>query len=130
MTGNVEYSKEVMKNFFNPKNMGEIKNPSGVGEVGNARCGDVMKVFIKVVKKDGNEILKDVKFKTFGCVAAIASSSMVTQLTKGKTLEEVKKVKMKDVEEALKGLPKIKLHCASMAIQGLGKAIKEYEGKN
>jgi nitrogen fixation NifU-like protein len=126
---NLDYSKEVMKNFFNPKNMGEIKNPSGVGEIGNPRCGDVMKVFIKVEKKNGKEILKDIKFKTFGCVAAIASSSAVTQLTKGKELVEVEKVKMKDVEKTLKGLPKIKLHCASMAIQALNKAIKDYEGK-
>lgn len=121
-----EYSKEVMKNFLKPKNMGEIKNPDGVGEVGSPACGDIMHMEIKV--KDN--IIKDVKFKTFGCAAAIASTSMITQMVKGKPLEYGENLTMKEVAEELKGLPQIKMHCSMMGIQTLRKAIKDYKEKN
>lgn len=125
----LEYSKKVLENFKNPKNMGEIKNPDGVGKVGNPTCGDIMWVYIKVEKKNGKEILKDVKFKAFGCAAAIATSSMTTQLAKGKTLEQAEKIGMKNVAEKLGGLPKIKMHCSSMAEKALKKAIEDYKEK-
>lgn len=120
-----QYNKKVMQHFMHPKNMGEIKNPDGVGEVGNAKCGDVMKIYIKV---DKNKI-KDIKFKTFGCAAAIASTSMMTELVKGKTIEQALKVKMKDVAEALGGLPCIKMHCSALATEALKKAVDNYNGK-
>jgi len=122
----LDYSKEVMKNFLEPKNMGEIKNPDGTGEVGSPACGDIMQLQIKV--KDNK--IKDIKFKTFGCAAAIASTSMITQMVKGKTLEYAEKLTMKDVAEELKGLPQIKMHCSTMGIQTLRKAIKDYKQKN
>jgi len=123
----LNYSKEVMENFMHPKNLGEIKNPDGIGKVGNPRCGDVMWVYIKVGKnKQGEEILKDVKFKTFGCAAAIATSSMITQLAKGKKISEAEKITNKDVAEKLKGLPPIKMHCSNLADEALRKAIEEY----
>lgn len=126
-----QYSKTVLEHFKNPKNMGEIENPDGVGEIGNPTCGDVMKVYIKVGKNDkGKEYLEDIKFQTFGCAAAIASSSMTTQIAKGKTLEEAEKLTMNNVIEELGELPKIKFHCSSMAIQGLRKAIKNYKGED
>lgn len=118
-----EYSEKVMKNFLKPKNMGEIKNPSGVAEIGSPACGDIMHMEIKVK----NNILKDIKFKTFGCAAAIASTSMITQMVKGKTLEYAEKLTMKDVAEELKGLPQIKMHCSTMGIQTLKRAIKDYK---
>ena len=119
-----------MENFTKPKNIGEIKNPDGVGKVGNPHCGDVMWMYIKVKKnKQGQEILEDVKFKTFGCGAAIATSSMITQLAIGKTLEQAKKITNKDVAESLKGLPPIKMHCSNLADEALKKAIEEYENK-
>ncbi len=118
-----------MKEFMNPKNMGEIKNPSGVGKIGNPTCGDIMWVYIKVEKNEkGEEILKDIKFKTFGCAAAIATSSMITKLAKGKKLSEVEKINYKDVVESLGGLPNIKIHCSAMASQALKKAIEDYKG--
>ena len=126
MTSLPLYSKKVMKHFTHPKNIGEIKNPDAVGEVGNMKCGDIMKLTIKVKDKK----ITDIKFKTFGCAAAIASTSMLTQLVKGKTISEAKEITMKDVADSLGGLPNIKLHCSSMAIQALGKAIKNYEDKN
>lgn len=119
------YSKKVIEHFTNPKNMGEMENPDGVGEIGNPSCGDVMHVYIKV--KDNK--IKDIKFQTFGCAAAIASSSMTTEIAKGKTLEEAKKLTMKDVVSELGELPKIKMHCSGMAVQGLKKAIEDYEKK-
>lgn len=122
----LEYSKEVMKNFLEPKNMGEIKKPDGTGEVGSPACGDIMQLQIKV--KDNK--IKDIKFKTFGCAAAIASTSMITQMVKGKTLEYAEKLTMKDVAEELKGLPQIKMHCSTMGIQTLRKAIEDYKQKN
>lgn len=124
----LNYSKEVMKNFTHPKNMGEIKNADGVGKVGNPVCGDVMWMYIKVDKnKQGKEILKDIKFKTFGCAAAIATSSMITQLAKGKVLEEAKKITRNDVAESLQGLPPIKMHCSNLASDALKKAIEDYQ---
>lgn len=125
----LEYSDKVRKYFLHPKNMGEIKNASGIGEVGNPTCGDIMKVYIKVENKKGQEIIKDIKFKAFGCAAAIATSSMTTQLAKGKTLEEAEKIGMNSVVESLGGLPKIKLHCSSMAEKALKKAIEDYRNK-
>jgi nitrogen fixation NifU-like protein len=120
------YSEEVMKHFKHPKNIGEIKKPDGVGKVGNALCGDIMWCFIKV--KAGR--IKDVKVKTMGCVAAIATSSMITELAKGKTLEEAKKITRDDVKDALKGLPAIKIHCSNLAAEALHKAIESYEKKH
>lgn len=126
----LQYSAEVKRNFMNPKNMGEIKNPSGIGKVGNPACGDIMWVYIKVTKnKAGKEILADVKFRTFGCAAAIATSSMITQLAKKKTLTEAVKITTQDIASSLKGLPPIKMHCGSMASQGLKKAINDYHKK-
>lgn len=126
----LDYSKKVMKNFQNPKNLGELKNPDGVGKVGNPTCGDIMWLYIDVSKnKKGQEIIKDIKFKTFGCAAAIATSSMITQLAKGKTLEEAEKIGTKNVAESLNGLPPIKMHCSSMAERALKKAIENYREK-
>lgn len=124
----LEYSKKVMDNFMNPKNLGEIPNPDGVGKLGNPSCGDIMVVTIKV-DKTGKK-LKDVKFKTFGCGAAIATASMVTQLAKGKTLEEAKKLTNKKVADELGGLPPIKMHCSNMAASTLKKAIEDYEKRS
>jgi len=124
----LNYSKKVMQNFMNPRNMGEIKKPSGVGKIGNPTCGDIMWVYIKVSKdKEGREILKDIKFKTFGCAAAIATSSMITQLAKGKELNKAKKITTQNIAKALKGLPPIKMHCGNMASQGLKLAIEDYQ---
>ncbi len=123
----LDYSKEVMKNFMNPKNLGEIKNADGIGKIGNPVCGDIIHVYIKVENKNGKEILKDIKFKTFGCAAAIATSSMVTQIAKGKTLKDAEKIKYEDVVKSLGGLPKIKVHCSIMAQEALKLAIKDYE---
>ncbi len=119
------YSDKVMEHFANPRNVGEIENPSGVGTVGNPICGDVMKLFIKVE----NDIIVDAKFKTFGCGAAIATSSMVTELVKGKTVEEALKVSNRAVAEALGGLPPIKMHCSVLAEDALKGAIKDYIDK-
>ena len=126
----MRYSKEVMKNFMDPKNMGEIKNADGVGKVGNPGCGDIMHIFIKVGNKGKkDEFIKDIKFKTFGCAAAIATSSMITQLAKGKKLNDANKIQTKDVAKSLKGLPEIKMHCGEMAAEALGKAIEDYTKK-
>ncbi|MCK5373393.1 MAG: Fe-S cluster assembly scaffold protein NifU [Candidatus Aenigmarchaeota archaeon] len=116
------YSKKVMDHFKNPRNTGEIENADGTGEVGNPICGDIMKITIKV--KDNR--IEDIKFKTFGCAAAIATSSMITELAKGKTLEEAKEISKKDVSCALDGLPPIKEHCSNLASEGLRKAIDDY----
>jgi nitrogen fixation NifU-like protein len=127
---NVMYSKEVMEHFQHPHNMGEIKNPDGVGTVGNPTCGDVMKIFIKVEKgKDGKERLKDIKVQTYGCVAALATSSMITDLAMGKTLEEALKITNRDIADSLKGLPPIKMHCSVLAADALHRAIEDYRKK-
>lgn len=116
------YSEKVMEHFANPKNVGEIKDADGIGKVGNPVCGDLMWIYIKV--KDDR--LLDVKFKTFGCGAAIATSSMITEMAKGKTLEEALKITRNDVADALDGLPPIKMHCSNLAADGLHAAIKDY----
>jgi len=116
------YSQKVMEHFKNPRNMGEIPDADGVGTVGNPICGDMMKIFIKV--KDNR--LEDVKFKTFGCGAAIATSSMITELAKGKKIDEAMKITRADVADALEGLPPIKMHCSNLAADGLRAAIEDY----
>lgn len=116
-----------MENFLNPKNMGEIKNADGIGKIGNPVCGDVMWVYIKVGKKGTvDEYVKEIKFKTFGCAVAIATSSMITQLAKGKKLEDAKSITRDDVAKSLKGLPPIKMHCSNLASDALKKAIEDY----
>jgi nitrogen fixation NifU-like protein len=119
------YSKKVMDHFSNPRNVGEIQDADGVGTVGNPVCGDLMTMYIKV--KDDK--LTDVKFKTFGCGAAIATSSMTTELAIGKTIEEAKKITRANVAENLGGLPPIKMHCSNLAADALHEAIKDYEMK-
>ena len=117
-----QYSKKVMDHFTNPRNVGEIENPDGVGHVGNPVCGDIMELYIKV--DDG--IIVDAKFKTFGCGAAIATSSIVTELVKGKAVEEALKISNKAVAEALDGLPPLKMHCSVLAEEALRSAIEDY----
>jgi len=119
------YSEKVMEHFANPRNIGEIKEADGVGEVGNPVCGDMMSFYIKI--KDNK--IDDIKFKTFGCVAAIAVSSMVTEMAHGKTLEEAKKITKQSVAESLEGLPKEKMHCSNLGAEALAKAIEDYENK-
>ena len=119
------YSEKVMDHFMNPRNVGEIENPDGVGEVGNPVCGDMMTFNIKV--KDDR--LDDVKFKTFGCGAAIAVSSIVSEMAKGKTLEEAMKITPRSVADELEGLPKNKFHCSNLGAQALNKAIQDYLNK-
>lgn len=119
------YSEKVMDHFTNPRNVGEIADADGVGEVGNAKCGDIMKMYIKV---DGG-VISDVKFKTFGCGAAIATSSMATELIKGKTIDEALKLTNRAVVEALEGLPPAKLHCSVLAEQAMKSAIADYYKK-
>ena len=119
-----------MEHFRNPHNLGEMKDPDAIGKVGNPICGDLLWVYIKVGKNEkGQEILKDIKVKTFGCVAAIATSSMITDLAMGKTLEEAKKITRDSISNALEGLPPIKMHCSNLAADGLHKAIEDYEKK-
>jgi len=119
------YSSKVLDHFKNPRNMGEIENADGVGTVGNPVCGDLMTIYIKV--KDGR--IEDVKFKTFGCAAAIATSSMITELARGKTLEEAERITRDDVASELDGLPPVKMHCSNLAADGLKEAIKDYLSK-
>ena len=119
------YSKKVLDNFRNPKNMGEIKDADGVGTVGNPVCGDLMTIYIKV--KDNK--IADIRFKTFGCAAAIATSSMITELAKGKTLEEAVNITRDNVAESLDGLPPVKMHCSNLAADALKKAIEDYKTK-
>ena len=119
------YSEKVMEHFMNPRNVGEIENPDGVGEEGNPVCGDMMTFYIKV--KDNR--LEDVKFKTFGCGAAIAVSSIVSEMAMGKTLEEAMKITPRSVADELEGLPKNKFHCSNLGAQALHKAIEDYLGK-
>jgi nitrogen fixation NifU-like protein len=120
------YTEKVMDHFRNPRNVGEIKDADGVGTVGNPRCGDVMSIYIKV--KDDRII--DIKFKTYGCTAAIASSSIATELVKGKTLDEAMELTRDDVANELGGLPAIKMHCSNLAADALREAIKDYRKKN
>lgn len=120
------YSEKVMDHFANPRNVGELENASGTGTVGNAKCGDIMKMDIQVE----NGIITDVKFKTFGCGAAIATSSMATEMVKGKTLEEALKLTNKAVAEALDGLPPVKMHCSLLAEEAIHAAIQDYMSKH
>jgi nitrogen fixation NifU-like protein len=120
------YSDKVMDHFKNPRNVGEIEDADGVGTVGNPKCGDIMKIYLKV---DGNTI-KDVRFKTFGCGAAVASSSMATELVKGKTLDEAWSLTNKAVIEALEGLPPAKIHCSVLAEEAIHEAINDYKVKH
>ena len=124
------YSDEVIKHFRNPSNMGKMSSPDGTGEVGNPVCGDMMNIDIRVSQnKKKQEIIKDIKFETLGCVAAIATSSMITEMAKGKTLDEALKIKYSDVAESLGSLPPIKQHCADLAVKGLKAAIEDYRKK-
>jgi len=155
----MQYTKEVMEHFTNPRNMGEIENPDGTGQVGNLRCGDVMEVYVKIGHRpiltgsqftvdgqrsagkshfakatrdsaEAEEFIEDIKFRTLGCAAAIASSSMMTELAKGKSLEEAKKISRDDINEALGILPKQKYHCSILSAEAIHKAIDNYEEKN
>ena len=120
------YSEKVMDHFKNPRNVGVIDNADGVGEVGNAKCGDIMKIYLKIE----NNIIEDVKFETFGCGSAIASSSMATEMIKGKSIFEAMELTNKAVAEALDGLPAQKLHCSVLAEEAIKKALKDYFDKN
>ncbi|MBM3234332.1 iron-sulfur cluster assembly scaffold protein [Candidatus Pacearchaeota archaeon] len=130
----LNYSKKVMENFLHPRNMGKIENADGVGKVGNSVCGDILNLYIKVGKKKIRgkliEYIKDIKFQTLGCGAAIAVSSMITQLAKGKTLEEAEKISNKDIVHELEGLPPVKYHCSLLGADALHLAIKDYLSKN
>ncbi len=121
------YSAAVMDHFTNPRNVGEIEGASGVGTVGNAKCGDIMRIFLDI---DEDHVIRDVKFKTFGCGAAVASSSMATEMVKGKTIEEALQITNKAVTKALGGLPQVKLHCSLLAEQAIHAALWDYAEKN
>ena len=122
----MQYSDKVMDHFLNPRNVGQIEDASGVGEVGNAKCGDIMKIFLDIE----DEIIKDVKFQTFGCGSAIASSSMATEMVKGKSIHEALAITNKAVAEALDGLPPVKMHCSVLAEQAIKAALIDYAEKN
>ena len=121
----MEYTEQVMDHFMNPRNMGEMEDASGVGTVGNAKCGDIMRIYIKVE----NDVITDVSFKTFGCGAAIATSSKATELVKGKTIDEALQITNKMVMESLGGLPPVKVHCSVLAEEALHAAIQDYKDK-
>ena len=121
----MQYSKKVLEHFTKPHNQGTMKNPDGIGMVGNPVCGDLMKVYIKVQK----DTIKDIKFETLGCAAAIATSSMVTELAKNKLLGEAEKITRGDIAESLEGLPPLKMHCSNLASDALRKAIADYRSK-
>ena len=121
------YTEIVMEHFTNPRNVGEIKDADGIGQVGNPKCGDIMKMYFKI---DENEVITDVKFKTFGCGSAIASSSIATELIKGKTVKEALNVSNKKVVEELGGLPSVKIHCSVLAEQAIKSAVYDYASKN
>ena len=121
------YSEKVMDHFTNPRNMGEIENPSGTGTVGNAKCGDIMRIYLDI---DDNQVIQDCKFKTLGCGAAVATSSMATELVKGKTVQEALLVTNRAVMEALDGLPPVKVHCSLLAEEAIHAALWDYAEKN
>ena len=120
------YSEKVMDHFMNPRNVGTIENASGVGEVGNAKCGDIMKIYLQIE----NDILVDVKFETFGCGSAIATSSMATEMIKGKSIDDAMSLTNQAVTEALDGLPAVKIHCSVLAEEAIKNALKDYFDKN
>ena len=122
----MQYSEKVLDHFQHPRNVGEIENPSGMGMVGNAKCGDIMQMFLKI---NEDEVIEDVKFKTFGCGAAIATSSMATEMIKGKPLAEAEKLTNEAVVEALEGLPPVKIHCSVLAQEAVQAAIADYRAK-
>ncbi len=124
----LDYSQKVMDHFMNPRNVGEIENADGVGEAGNPKCGDIMKIYLKVNPE--TKVIDDVKFKTFGCASAIASSSMATELIKGKTIEEAWDLTNNAVAEALDGLPPIKMHCSVLAEESIHAALNDYREKH
>jgi len=130
---NVKYTEKLMKNFMHPKNIGQIKDADAIGVVGNPQCGDVMKLYLKIerkkIKGKEKEYIKDIKFQTFGCAAAIGTSSMITQLAKGKTIDEAEKITNKNIACSLGGLPNIKMHCSNLAEEGLKKAIANYKNR-
>lgn len=117
------YTEKVMDHFQNPRNVGEIKDADGIGEVGNMKCGDIMKLYLKI---DENEVIQDIKFRTFGCGAAIATSSAITEMVIGKTVTEAEKVTNRDVADELGGLPPVKMHCSNLAAEALEAAIEDY----
>ena len=121
------YTEKVKDHFQNPRNVGEIENASGTGTVGNAKCGDIMRIYLDI---DENQIIQDVKFKTFGCGAAVATSSMATEMVKGKTVQEAMEVTNKAVMEALDGLPPVKVHCSLLAEEAIHAALWDYAQKN
>jgi nitrogen fixation NifU-like protein len=121
----IGYSKKVMDHFMNPRNVGTIENPDGYGKVGNPVCGDLMEMYLEI----NDDIIKDIKFQTFGCGSAIATSSMVTELAKGKNVDEAMKITRKDVADELEGLPPQKMHCSNLAADALREAIKDYKSK-
>ncbi len=123
----LEYSEKVMDHFSNPRNVGEIENPSGVGTVGNAKCGDIMRIYLDIGK---DRVIRDCKFKTFGCGAAVATSSMATELVIGKTVQEALQVTNQAVMEALDGLPPVKVHCSLLAEEAIHAALWDYAQKN
>jgi nitrogen fixation NifU-like protein len=120
-----KYTEKVLDHFRNPRNMGELKDPDGIGTVGNPTCGDVMTIYLKI--KEGK--ITDIKFKTYGCAAAIASSSIATELVKGKTIDEAMEFSRDDVAKELGGLPAVKMHCSNLAAEALHEAIKDYKKK-
>ena len=121
------YTEKVMDHFQHPRNVGELENPSGMGTVGNAKCGDIMRIYLDI---DENQVIRDVKFKTFGCGAAVATSSMATEMVKGKTVQEAMAVTNKAVCEALDGLPPVKVHCSVLAEEAIHAALWDYAQKN
>lgn len=121
------YTEKVMDHFEHPRNVGEMENPSGMGTVGNAKCGDIMRIYLDI---DENQVIRDVKFKTFGCGAAVATSSMATEMVKGKTVQEAMAVTNKAVMEALDGLPPVKVHCSLLAEEAIHAALWDYAQKN
>ena len=125
------YSEKVMEMFRNPKNMGEMKDPDGVGKIGNPKCVDIMEIYIRVGRnKSGKEMIKDIKVKTYGCVAAIATSSKITEMAKGKTLEEAERISNKDIVDLVDGLPPQKIHCSVLAADALRNAIEDYRKRS
>ncbi len=124
------YTKEVMDHFMNPRNVGTIKNANGVGETGNPTCGDIMKIYLDIEEVDGKETIKDVKFQTFGCGAAVATSSRITEMVMGKSLDKAEKITNAEVAASLGGLPPIKMHCSNLAANALQAAIRDYRKNN